>query len=93
MVKAVGHSGPRLNELGTFVIVLLIVLLLFSDRLADAGKGLGEAVKNFKRAVKTDGPSGVPTVSVVPPGAAPPKLLPAKGETTPGSGESNERKA
>ena len=71
--------------MGTFVIVLLIVLLLFSDRLAGAGKGLGEAVKNFKRSVTADDPSAGPQA---PPALgpvvtkAPPKLLPAKGETT-----------
>ena len=82
--------------MGTFVIVLLIVLLLFSDRLAGAGKGLGEAVKNFKRSVNADDPSSgkeaPPVLSpVVKP--APPKLLPAKGETTSNDDESEKRKA
>ena len=75
--------------MGTFVIVLLIVLLLFSDRLADTGKGLGEAVKNFKRSVGSDdakpGPAQV--------SQAPPKLLPAKGETSSSDDESKDRKA
>lgn len=76
----------------TFLIVLLIVLLLFSDRLAGAGKGLGEAVKNFKRSVNGDDPSpATKAAPLVTP--APPKLLPAKGETTSNDDESEKRKA
>ena len=81
--------------MGTFVIVLLIVLLLFSDRLAGAGKGLGEAVKNFKRSLNADDPSaGSQTPPVIGPAVtpAPPKLLPARGETTSNDDESGNRK-
>ena len=77
--------------MGTFVIVLLIVLVLFSDRLADTGKGLGEAVKNFKRSVGSDDASTPPAPPAVT--QAPPKLLPAKGETTSNDVESKDRKA
>lgn len=41
------------------VIIVLIVLLLFGGRrLATAGKGLGEAIGNFKRALKSGDDSG-----------------------------------
>lgn len=79
--------------MGTFIIVLLIVLLLFSDRIASAGKALGEGVRNFKRAVRgPEAPAAEPEPPRPPPLApivkqAPPKLLPAKGETTRGSDE------
>jgi len=89
--------------LGTFLIVLLIVLLLFSDRLAGLGAGLGEGVKNFKRSVRNEPSSGTKAPPVVALAAkatvTTPKLLPAKGETTPGSdesqtgGERDQRKA
>lgn len=43
--------------LGTseLVIILVIVLLLFgSSRLPSLAKGIGESVRNFKKAVATD---------------------------------------
>jgi TatA/E family protein of Tat protein translocase len=64
------------------VIVLIVLLLLGRDRLAVVGKGLGEGVKAFRKSVRrTEPPSPPPaTISVQ---VSPPKLLPAKGETSP----------
>jgi sec-independent protein translocase protein TatA len=37
------------------LLILAIALLIFGpSKLADLGKGLGEGIKNFKSAVKTD---------------------------------------
>ena len=35
------------------VILLLVVLIFGASRFADLGKGLGEGIKNFKKAVKS----------------------------------------
>jgi sec-independent protein translocase protein TatA len=38
---------------GEIAIILLIVLLLFgTSRISELGKGLGEGIRNFKKAVK-----------------------------------------
>jgi Sec-independent protein translocase protein TatA len=70
--------------LGTLIIFLLIVLLFFSSRVGAVGRELGEGIKNFKRAYRGDpnppkqkAPTLAPIVEV-----APPKLLPAKGESS-----------
>jgi Sec-independent protein translocase protein TatA len=65
-----------------FLIIVLILLLLYGgDRLAIVGKGLGEGVKAFRKTVRQpEPPSSAPrTISVE---VSPPKLLPAKGETS-----------
>ncbi len=42
-------------SIGHWLIVLAIVLLLFGgNKLADAGKGLGEGIKNFKKGLRDD---------------------------------------
>jgi TatA/E family protein of Tat protein translocase len=79
--------------LGTLLIVLLIVVLLFGERLARVSREIGEGVRNFKRAVAEPGdepkaepePPPKPEVRLVPP-----KLLPAKGETTRRPGETDD---
>ena len=39
--------GPR-----EIVVILLVVMLLFgSSRIAELGKGLGEGIKNFKKGI------------------------------------------
>lgn len=48
-----------LGKLGLpeLIIIGVIALLIFGpSRLADAGKGMGEAIKNFKSAIKDDKP-------------------------------------
>jgi sec-independent protein translocase protein TatA len=41
---------------GEIAIILLIVLLLFgTSRISDLGRGLGEGIRNFKKAVKSEG--------------------------------------
>ena len=38
-----------------WILVLLVILLLFgSSRLADIGKGLGEGIRNFKKGLSDD---------------------------------------
>jgi sec-independent protein translocase protein TatA len=37
------------------IVIILVALLVFGGkRLGDIGKGLGEGIKNFKSAVKSD---------------------------------------
>lgn len=48
-----------LGKLGLpeLIVIGVIALLIFGpSRLADAGKGMGEAIKNFKSAIKDDKP-------------------------------------
>jgi sec-independent protein translocase protein TatA len=43
-----GNLGP-----GELLIIALVAVLLFgAGRIASVGKGLGEAVRNFKRGLK-----------------------------------------
>jgi sec-independent protein translocase protein TatA len=43
--------GPR-----EIVVILLVVMLLFgSSRIAELGKGLGEGIKNFKKSISDGG--------------------------------------
>jgi sec-independent protein translocase protein TatA len=47
--------GGKLG-LPEILILLAIALLVFGpSKLADLGKGLGEGIKNFKSAVKSEG--------------------------------------
>lgn len=74
------------------LLALLLFLLFGGSRVGAAGKGLGEAARHIKRAVNEDAAPSEP----VPP-AAPtmteaesksPKLLPAKGESSASSEDS-----
>jgi sec-independent protein translocase protein TatA len=40
------------------VIALIAVVLFGGRRLADAGRGLGEAIRNFREGMRGDGDSG-----------------------------------
>jgi sec-independent protein translocase protein TatA len=42
------------------VIALIAVVLFGGRRLADAGRGLGEAIRNFKEGMRGDSDSGKP---------------------------------
>jgi sec-independent protein translocase protein TatA len=42
------------------VIALIAVVLFGGRRLADAGRGLGEAIRNFREGMRGDGDSGKP---------------------------------
>jgi len=42
------------------VIALIAVVLFGGRRLADAGRGLGEAIRNFREGMKGDSDSGKP---------------------------------
>ena len=48
--------------LGVQELLLILVILVFifgTSRIADLGKGMGEGIRNFKKAVKDDSdPSG-----------------------------------
>jgi sec-independent protein translocase protein TatA len=66
--------------LAYLVILLVILLLLGGDRIASTGRGLGEAIRGFKRGLRGQEPKPkVPTPSVR---RKVPKLLPAKGESS-----------
>ena len=69
-----------------FLSLLLLALLLFllfgGSRVGAAGKGLGEAARHIKRAVaEDDAPPPAPTMTDSSE-SKPPKLLPAKGESS-----------
>ena len=50
--------GLGLPEL---LIILVIVVLLFgAGRLPQIGSGIGEGIRNFKKAMKDDSPPSVP---------------------------------
>ncbi len=69
-----------------FVSLLLIALLLFllfgGSRIGAAGKGLGEAGRHVKRAIRDADPKpAAPTMTELSVSQEP-KLLPAKGESS-----------
>ena len=70
--------------MGTFVIFLLVVLLFFNNRFSAVGRGLGEGIRNFKRGFRGDQDPPKPEAPALAPivELAPPKLLPAKGESS-----------
>ena len=40
---------------GVILLILLIVILIFgSSRIAELGRGLGEGIRNFKKSVRGD---------------------------------------
>jgi sec-independent protein translocase protein TatA len=42
---------------GEIALILLIIVVLFgANRVSDLGRGLGEGIRNFKRAMKEDEP-------------------------------------
>ena len=45
------------------VLALIAVVLFGGRRLADAGKGLGEAIRNFREGMRGDSDSGKSTPS------------------------------
>ena len=48
--------GPK-----EIVIILLVVMLLFgSSRIAELGKGMGEGIKNFKKSISDGGDKAAP---------------------------------
>jgi len=62
-----GLSGVSLGEL---LIVLVIVLLIFgSGRLARAGSDLGSAMRGFRKAMGEDGPPAADAGAASGPGA------------------------
>lgn len=68
--------GPKL--LAYLVILLVILLLLGGDRIASTGRGLGEAIRGFKKGLRGEDPK--PKAPLV--RQKVPKLLPAKGESS-----------
>ena len=49
--------GPK-----EIVIILLVVMLLFgSSRIAELGKGMGEGIKNFKKSIGDGGDKAAPS--------------------------------
>lgn len=57
-----------------WLIVILVILLVFGpSRIADLGKGLGEAIRSFKKGLSEDSPDETKT---------PPKQIPrSNGDT------------
>lgn len=49
--------------LGVQELLLILVILVFifgTSRIADLGKGMGEGIRNFKKAMKDDSPPSGP---------------------------------
>ncbi len=49
--------------LGVQELLLILVILVFifgTSRIADLGKGMGEGIRNFKKAMKDDSPPSSP---------------------------------
>jgi Sec-independent protein translocase protein TatA len=80
---------PNSRFLSLLLLALLLFLLFGGSRIGAAGKGLGEAARHIKRAVAEDDP--LPPVPIMTDSSEskPPKLLPAKGESS-ASSEDNE---
>jgi Sec-independent protein translocase protein TatA len=81
------------------LLALLLFLLFGGSRIGAAGKGLGEAARHIKRAVNEDAAPSEPEPAVSPSVLPPvptmteaesksPKLLPAKGESSASSEDS-----
>jgi Sec-independent protein translocase protein TatA len=74
------------------LLALLLFLLFGGSRIGAAGKGLGEAARHIKRAVNEDAapsepasppePAAPPVPTMTEAESKPPKLLPAKGESS-----------
>jgi len=45
---------PTLGPMELMLILLIVVILFGSSRLAGIGKGLGEGIRNFKQGMKND---------------------------------------
>ncbi|HVY26282.1 MAG TPA: twin-arginine translocase TatA/TatE family subunit [Polyangiaceae bacterium] len=73
------------------LLALLLFLLFGGSRVGAAGKGLGEAARHIKRAVNEDAaPSepASPAPTMTEAESKSPKLLPAKGESSASSEDS-----
>lgn len=64
------------------LIALLLFLLFGGSRLGAAGKGLGEAARYIRRAVRDADPQPAAPTMTEPSVSKEPKLLPAKGESS-----------
>jgi sec-independent protein translocase protein TatA len=45
---------PTLGPMELLLILLIVVILFGSSRLAGIGKGMGEGIRNFKQGMKGD---------------------------------------
>ena len=50
--------GLGVQEL--LIILVILVFIFGTSRIADLGKGMGEGIRNFKKAVKDDSSPGTP---------------------------------
>jgi Sec-independent protein translocase protein TatA len=84
----VPHSGGPAASLSAFIVIaVLFLLFLGGDRLAAFGKGLGDGVRSYKKARRVSDPPPAPDPPQVV--ESPPKLLPAKGESSASRDEEN----
>jgi sec-independent protein translocase protein TatA len=51
-------SPMFLSPFKIFLIVVLLLVLFGGGRLSSVGKGLGEGIRNFKKALEGDGKKG-----------------------------------
>lgn len=77
------YSGRTFRFVSLLLIALLLFLLFGGSRISAAGKGLGEAARHVKRAIRDSDPAPAPaeTMNALPESHEP-KLLPAKGQSS-----------
>jgi Sec-independent protein translocase protein TatA len=88
LIRVAGPAGwwyfPRHFDLWSLLLLALLLFLLFGgSRIGAAGKGLGEAARYVKRAIRdSDPPPPPPDTMNALPESKEPKLLPAKGQSS-----------
>ena len=62
-----GRLGP-----GEIALIAMLALMLFgASRVSEVGRGLGEAIRNFKKSLTEDDPDEAPLASLPPSVRAP----------------------
>ncbi len=52
---------PSLGPMELLLILLIVVIMFGSSRLAGIGKGMGEGIRNFKQSMKGDDDKPAPS--------------------------------
>lgn len=85
-------AAPPTRFVSLLLLALLLFLLFGGSRIGAAGKGLGQATRHVKQALTEEAPRDADqkarpsTIMIESSESKPPKLLPAKGESSASSG-------